>query len=390
MRLLFIMSASIALEKAIVVLKNLTTRNIIIDCIVTDNAKKMINCKDINTIIKGKVYTNRSEIKNKMLHINLTRIANLIVVCPSTANLIAKFSNGYADDLASTSLIASNKQIIMIPAMNSEMWNNYINQKNVSRLIKKGVEFIGPEYGNLSCGELGLGRLSEPKKIINILIQNIKKSELFKNKTCLITAGPTIEPIDSIRYISNYSSGKQGYEIARQMILLGAKVILISGPTNIQAPYSSKLIKIKTGKEMMDAVKKNIKVDIAIFAAAVSDISPIKTLNRKIKKEHLKKIIFKKNDDILHKICSLKKNRPKVVIGFAAETNNAIQNAKKKLLDKKCDAIILNKIDKNNKIFGKDMNKVSFIYKKKIINHKKTSKINVAKKITLLVNELLS
>ena len=389
MQLLFIMSASIALKKAVEVLKNLTARNIIINCIVTDNAKKMTDYRNIKIIIKGKVYTNKSESKNKMLHINLTRIADLIIVCPATANLIAKFANGYADDLASTSLIASNKQIIIIPAMNSEMWNNYINQKNISRLIKIGVEFIGPEFGQLSCGELGLGRLSEPKKIINILIQNIKKNNLFKNKTCLITAGPTIEPIDSIRYISNHSSGKQGYEIARQMILSGAKVTLISGPTNIPAPYNSKIIKVKTAKEMMRAVKKNINVDIAIFAAAVSDISPKKTLNKKIKKEYLENIFFKKNDDILSKISSLKRNRPKIVIGFAAETDNAIQNAKKKLLDKKCDAIILNKIDKKNKIFGEDTNKVSFIYKEKIISHKKTSKINVAKKIILLVNELL-
>ena len=256
MRLLFVMSASIALEKAVEVLKALTARNIIIDCIITDNAKKMTNYKNIQMVIKGKIYTNKSESKNKMLHINLTRAANLVVVCPATANLIAKFANGYADDLASTSLIAANKQIIMIPAMNSEMWNNHINQINISKLKKMGIDFIGPEYGRLSCGELGLGRLSESKKIINILIQNINKSKLLKDKTCLITAGPTIEPIDNVRYISNYSSGKQGYEIAKQMILSGAKVILISGPTNIQAPYNSRIVNVKTAKEMMSAEKK--------------------------------------------------------------------------------------------------------------------------------------
>ena len=152
MRLLFVMSASIALKKAIEVLKVLTARNIIIDCIITDNAKKMTDYKNIQKVIKGKIYTNKSESKNKMLHINLTRAANLVVVCPATANLIAKFANGYADDLASTSLIAANKQIIMIPAMNSEMWNNKINQKNVNKLKKLGVSFIGPERGRLSCG----------------------------------------------------------------------------------------------------------------------------------------------------------------------------------------------------------------------------------------------
>jgi len=314
----------------------------------------------------------------------------LIVVCPATANIIAKFANGYADDLASTSLIASNKQIIFIPAMNAEMWNNSINQKNVSKIKNIGIEFIGPDYGRLSCGEVGLGRLSDPKKISKILIQNLQKSQIFKNKKCLITAGPTVEQIDSVRYLSNHSSGKQGYEIAKQMILSGAKVTLISGPTNLQAPFKSKLIKIKTAKEMLKAVKANSKVDIAIFTAAVSDVSPTKSFKTKIKKENLKNIKLTKNKDILHEISSLKKNRPKIVVGFAAETNNHIKNARKKLLKKKCDAIIVNKIDKNNQVFGSDLNKVSFITKKTTLNFKKTSKINVAKKIIRLIDELQS
>ena len=170
-----------------------------------------------------------------------------------------------------------------------------------------GIEFIGPEYGRLSCNEIGLGRLSEPKNINKILLQNLKKSQIFKNKKCLITAGPTIEPIDSIRYLSNYSSGKQGYEIAKQMILSGAKVTLISGPTNLQPPYKSKLIEIKTANEMLNAVRKNLKVDIAIFTAAVSDNSPRKFNKNKIKKENMKNIALKQNKDILYEVSRLKK-----------------------------------------------------------------------------------
>jgi phosphopantothenoylcysteine decarboxylase / phosphopantothenate---cysteine ligase len=232
-----------------------------------------------------------------------------------------------------------------------------------------------------------LGRLSEPKNINKILLQNLKKSQIFKNKKCLITAGPTIEPIDSIRYLSNYSSGKQGYEIAKQMILSGAKVTLISGPTNLQPPYKSKLIEIKTANEMLNAVRKNLKVDIAIFTAAVSDNSPRKFNKNKIKKENMKNIALKQNKDILYEVSRLKKNRPKIIIGFAAETNNHISNAKKKLLEKKCDAIVVNKIEKNNKVFGSDMNKVSFITKNKITNLKKTTKRNIAKNIIDLIGD---
>ena len=387
MKILFIISASIAIKKCYGILAQLTNQKIFIDCIVTNNAKKMISSKDLKKNISGKIYSDSSEKNNTMFHIKLTRKTDLIVVCPATANIIAKYANGFANDLASTSLIASNKQIIFIPAMNAEMWNNSINQKNVSKLMKMGVEFIGPEYGYLSCNEIGLGRLSNDKKIQGILIQYLNRSKIFKNKKCLITAGPTLEPIDPIRYISNHSSGKQGYEVAKQMILSGAKVTLVSGPTNIQAPYQAKLIKVKTAKEMFTAVKKHSEVDIAIFTAAVSDASPRKLFNYKIKKENLKNIILKKNRDILQNISSLKKNRPNIVIGFAAETTNHINNAKKKLQSKKCDAIIVNKID-NNKVFGSDHNKVSFIKNNYVKNLKKMSKANVAKELIQFISQL--
>ena len=388
MHILFIITGSIAIIKCNEILKKLNKNKIIINCIITDSAKKMTNIKKIQENISGKIYYNESEKNNKMLHIRLTRKSDLVVVCPATANSIAKFANGYADDLASTSLIASNKQIIFIPAMNSEMWNNSINQKNVSKLLKIGVEFIGPDYGFLSCGEKGLGRMSAINKIVKILTKDLNKTQVFKNKKCLITAGPTIEKIDTVRYISNFSSGKQGYEIAKQMILAGAKVTLISGPTNLQPPLKAKIIKVQTANQMFNAVKANSKVDIAIFTAAVADFSPIKVSKTKIKKNNLKKIALKKNKDILYEISSLNKNRPKTIIGFAAETNNHIKNAKTKLLQKKCDVIIVNKINKNNKVFGSDMNKVSFISKNQILHLKKTSKTNVAKKIVTLVSKI--
>ncbi len=388
MKILFIISASVAIKKCKEIFEILSSNNISIDCIVTKNAKKMINLKELKKTISGKIYSDLDEKNNKMLHIDLTRKNNLVIVCPATSNIIAKYSNGIADDLASTALIASNKDVFFIPAMNSEMWNNKINQKNVSALKKLGIQFIGPEYGKLSCGEVGLGRLMNTKSITNSIIQRVSRTQIFKNKKCLITAGPTIEPIDPIRNITNNSSGKQGYEIARQMILSGAKVTLISGPTNIQAPLESKLIKVKTAKEMYNAVKKNLNVDIAIFAAAVSDFTPLNKSKNKIKKNDLKIIKLKKNKDIIKEVSHLKKNRPRVIIGFAAETRNHISNARKKLFEKKCDAIIVNKLDKYNDVFNSDFNKVTFITKKKKIDFKKMSKIKVAKHIVELIEKM--
>ena len=388
MKILFIITASIAIKKCNEILKKLYSKDIIVNCILTDNAMKMVNVNELQKNIKGRIFTNKSEKENKMLHIELSRKSNLIVLCPATANIIAKFANGLADDLASTTLIASDKKIIVIPAMNSEMWNNSINKKNVSILMKTGIEFIGPEYGNLACGEVGLGRLANSKKINDNLLAYLYKTKIFKNKKCLITAGPTLEPIDNIRYLSNYSSGKQGYEIARQMILFGADVTLISGPTNLQAPPKSKLIKVITAKEMYKAVKKNLKTDIAIFTAAVVDSIPIKISKIKIKKENFKKIDLKKNVDILYEISTLKSNRPKIIIGFAAETTDHIKNAKIKLIKKNCDAIVVNKIDKKNKVFGSDMNKISIITKVKILNYRKNSKVNIAKKIAEFIHQI--
>lgn len=386
MNLLFIMTGSVALKKCKDILNVLKNEKVIVDCILTKNAKKMIDIKKIKKNILGKVYFDYLDMKKGMLHINLTRKSDLIVVCPATANIIAKFSHGYADDLASTSLIASNKQILFIPAMNVEMWNNKINKKNIISLKKQGVEFIGPDYGKLSCGELGTGRLKDKDIIIKIILDYLRKSKKLNNKRCLVTAGPTVEKIDPVRYISNYSSGIQGYEIAKQLLLNGAKVYLISGPTNIDPPYNVNFIKVNSAKEMNEEVLKKTKIDIAIFTAAVSDIKIKGQKSNKIKKENLKKLILKKNPDIVKNFSIKNKKRKKTIIGFSAETDNHIKNARKKLFDKKCDLIVLNSINSNNNVFGSEYNKVSFITKNKIKKFPKMTKIDVAKK---LINQII-
>ena len=385
MKILFIITGSIAVSKCYDILNALKKNKIQVSCIITNNAKKLLNTSKINQNISGKIYTDRSEKKEKMLHINLSRKNNLIVVCPSTANTIAKFAKGYGDNLASTTLLASNKPIIFIPAMNTMMWNNPINKKNVQYLQSIGVDFIGPKIGKLKCGEYGIGRIEDVKHIVNILISRLKINKNFINKKFLITAGPTVENIDPIRYISNYSSGKQGYEIANQLAKKGADIILISGPTNIQPPSNVKLIKVRTADEMLSQTNKyNKKIDVAVFCAAVADFKIKKISSKKIKKSKLKSLKLIQNIDILKKISTQKKSRPKYVVGFSAETDSKIL-AKKKLKEKNCDMIVYNKISNNNKVFGLDENKISILTKNKIVNYAKSSKFKCA---TLIIDSI--
>jgi len=377
-KLLFIITASIAVSKCFEILDELKKNKIKVSCIITNNAEKLLNTNKLKKTLSGNLYNDASETKEKMLHIKLSRENDLIVVCPATANTIAKFANGYGDNLASTTLLASNKSIVFIPAMNTVMWNNPINMRNVQYLKSIGIDFIEPKIGKLKCGEFGKGRIEDTRNIISILISKFETNKQFINKKCLVTAGPTLENIDPIRYISNYSSGKQGYEIAKQLANRGAQVILISGPTNIQPPQNIKLIKVKTANEMFIQTNKyNKKIDIAIFCAAVADFKVKKISNKKIKKNTLTTLKLIKNVDILKKISTQKKNRPRFVVGFSAETDSKIL-ASNKLKEKNCDMIIYNKISKKNKVFGLDENKISILTNNKIINYSKLSKLKCA------------
>ena len=385
MKILFIITGSIAISKCYDILNKLKNNKIKVNCILTNNAKKIINISKLKENISGKIYIDVNERKRKMLHINLSRENNLIVVCPATANTIAKFANGYGDNLASTTLLASNKPIIFIPAMNTMMWVNPVNKKNIKYLKSIGIDFIGPKIGKLKCGEYGLGRIEDTKLIVNDLIYRLKRNNDFINKKCLITAGPTIENIDPIRYISNHSSGKQGYEIANQLAKKGAKVILISGPTKIQPPSNVKLIKVQTADEMFTQTNKyNKKIDVAVFCAAVADFKIKKINSKKISKKKLTTLKLIQNTDILKKISFQKNNRPEFIVGFSAETEDKII-AKNKLKEKNCDMIIYNQITKKNKVFGLNHNKISILTKNKIRDYAKSSKINCAK---IIINSI--
>ena len=387
--ILLIITGSIAASRCKEIITLLNNKEVKISCILTKEAKKYLKLSDIKILLKNRIFNDEDEKKNKMLHINLSRNNDIIVVCPATANSIAKFANGYGDNLASNTLLASNKKIIFVPAMNSFMWYNRINQNNIRLLKDYGHEIIGPKVGNLKCGEFGLGRIDNSKNIVNRILNRLENINLLKNKKCLVTAGPTIEMIDPVRFISNQSSGKQGYEIASQLVLYGANVTLISGPTNLDPPPNLKFIQIKSANEMYQKIRKISKIDIGIFTAAVSDFKNKNINKSKIKKSKNLNITLLKNIDILEKVGKNKTQRPKFLVGFAAETGG-ISNAKRKLIDKKCDMIVYNRINSKNKVFDSDYNKISIITKNQIKNYKKMTKVNCAKEIIKNINFYLS
>ena len=388
-KILFILSGSISAYKTLDLLRNLVKKNFEVETILTKSGSEFVSPLSISSITKRKIYQNmfsKKKIVNHMEHIQLSRNSDLIVVCPASANIIAKLANGFADDLASTTLAASNKKIFLVPSMNKKMWTNPANQENVKKLKERKINIIGPIEGNLACGEIGIGRITNIKKIEKEIEIFFKIKKIIKDKKILITAGPTFEPIDPIRYIGNFSSGKQGYEIAKAATLYGAKTILITGPTLESAPDIDILVKIQTAQDMLKQTinfcKKFKLIDVAICTAAVSDWK-INQSKRKYKKDEniFKKIKFKKNADILESISNLKNFRPKIVCGFSAETNNLILNSRKKLLEKNCDLIFANKISSKFNPMGNQKNQISLIGKNREENWKKMTKGEVGEKI---------
>ena len=388
-KILFILSGSISAYKTLNLLRNLVKKNFEVETILTKSGSEFVSPLSISSITKRKIYQNmfsKKKIVDHMEHIQLSRNSDLIVVCPASANIIAKLANGFADDLASTTLAASNKKIFLVPSMNKKMWTNPANQENVKKLKERKINIIGPIEGNLACGEIGIGRIPNIKKIEKEIEIFFKIKKIIKDKKILITAGPTFEPIDPIRYIGNFSSGKQGYEIAKAATLYGAKTILITGPTLESAPDIDILVKIRTAQDMLKQTinfcKKFKLIDVAICTAAVSDWK-INQSKRKYKKNEniFKKIKFKKNADILESISNLKNFRPKIVCGFSAETNNLILNSRKKLLEKNCDLIFANKISSKFNPMGNQKNQISLIGKNREENWKKMTKGEVGEKI---------
>ena len=364
-KILLIITGSIASYKALTLIRLIKNSNIDLSCILTKSAEKFVTPLSVSALTGEKVYSSLFNLDDEMEmgHIKLAKENDLIVVAPASANFLSKVSNGFADDLASTVLLATKSKTLFFPAMNTNMLNNYLIQKNINNLKKAGFDIFDTNSGDLACGEVGEGRFKEPEEIFSIIKEFIfKKEKIFRGLNALVTAGPTQELVDPIRYISNFSSGKQGYAFAKSLADMGANVCLVSGPTNIKKPDNiKKFIAVQTADQMLKACTKNIPSDIFISVAAVADWKLKEYQKNKIKKSK-KSLSFKFEENIdIVKYISKHNKRPKLVVGFAAETNNLKKNAIHKLKEKNCDLIIANEISKKNSVIGGDMNSV-YIY----------------------------
>ena len=389
-KILLIICGGISAYKSLEIIRLLKENGATIKTILTKSAKEFVTPLSVASLSQEKVYDElfSHENESEMDHISLSRWSDLILVAPATANTISKLSIGSSDDLASTVMLASDKEVFLVPAMNVRMWEHLSTKENLKKLIDFGYKIIGPEIGDMACGEYGQGKMTEPKEIIDNINQyffSIKKNKKLK---ALVTSGPTHEYIDPVRYITNKSSGKQGHEIAKSFKNKGFETTLISGPTNLEPISGINQINVNSAEEMLNAVLDNLPTDVAVFSAAVGDFKFKSKEKYKIKKKEMINLNLQKNIDILNHISKHNLLRPKIVIGFAAETNNLNYYAKKKLSEKNCDWIIANDVSNQDIGFGSDFNQVSIFYKN--MKYEKLPKMKKSLLAEKIVNKIIS
>ena len=374
-KILIIITGGIAAYKTLDLIRKLSKLNCEIKTILTKSGKEFVTPLSITSLSKNKVYTDLFSVENEseMDHISLSRWSDLILVAPASSNFLTKISNGFSDDLASTVIKASDKKVFLCPAMNVRMWEHASNKQSISTLKSYGYRILGPEIGEMACGEFGEGKMLEVDEIINQLELYFKQISKNKKLKAIVTAGPTQELIDPVRFITNRSSGKQGYEIANSLVENGFDTTLISGPTNLKPNDNLKLIKVKTGEEMYEKTMELLPCDLAIFTAAVSDFKIKKFNKEKIKKNKDLSFDLDLNPDILE-LVSKSNKKPKIVVGFAAESENLFDNARSKLEKKGCDLIVANDVSNNEIGFESDFNEVHLFYKDKNIDDEKIPK----------------
>lgn len=383
-KILIVICGGISAYKSLEFIRALRKNKAEIKTIITKSAKEFVTPLSITSLSQGKVYEDLFNPENEaeMDHISLSRWADLIVVVPATANTLSKLSNGTCDDLASTVILASNKKIFLVPAMNVRMWEHPSNQKNLNNLKEYGYKVIGPEIGDMACGEYGSGKMTEPSEIFKYVENYFKQLRRNNNLKALITAGPTREYLDPVRYITNKSSGKQGYELAKSFRDKGFDTTLISGKTNLKPVEGINYIEIETADQMLKETLNNLPVDVAVFSAAVADYKAKNYSKEKIKKSDQQNINLTKNVDIISYVSKHNSLRPKLTIGFAAETENIDENAKKKLSEKNCDWIIANDVSNEEIGFDSKYNQVKIFYKNNSSEYiEKMSKSLIAEEI---------
>lgn len=382
-RILLIVTGGVASYKALELLRLLVKDNFDLECVLTDNTKKFIHTLMFESLLGKKVFTELFSLNetSEMNHIQLANNFDLILVVPATANFIGKISNGLADDLASTILMATKTPTFFAPGMNVNMWENPVVKKNLQKLKDIGYRIINPLHGKLACGQIGVGKLVEINEIHKIVRKFFYSNNLLKGKKAIVTSGPSIEKLDPVRYLSNFSSGLQGYKIAEQLSRYGAETTLISGPTSIEKPDNVKIRNVDTGIDFLEASVDELPADIFISVAAICDFKMKKISKHKIKKNKNleKKFVFEKNVDVLKEISS-NNMRPSLVIGFSAETEELVTNTQRKLKEKRCDWFFGNLVS-NNQAFNTDRNKVCYVNESNIINWPMMKKEKVAEKI---------
>lgn len=364
-RILLIISGGIAAYKSLELIRRLRERGARVRAVLTRGGAEFVTPLSVASLTGEKVFTALFDLTDEaeIGHIQLSRAADLVVVAPASADLMAKMAAGLADDLATTLLLATDKPVLIAPAMNVRMWEHPATQRNLTQLMADKISTVGPNPGDMACGEYGMGRMAEPHEIVDAIEAALSGSHPLKGKRALVTAGPTHEPIDPVRYIANRSSGKQGYAIAEALARLGAETTLVSGPTALAHPAGVKFVGVETAQQMLAACEAALPADVAVCAAAVADWRVENVANAKLKKtpKGTPELKFAQNPDILAVLSIKGPKRPKLVVGFAAETENLIAHASAKRQAKGCDWILANDVSQETGVFGGENNTVHLI-----------------------------
>ena len=374
-RILLIVSGGVAAYKSLVLVRRLRERGASVRAVLTAGGARFVTPLALASLTGGKVYQDLFSLtdESEMGHIRLSREADLVVVAPATADLMAKMAAGLADDLASTALLATDKPVLVAPAMNVEMWGHAATQANIALLERRGVLRVGPGSGDLACGETGAGRMAEPEEIAAAIEAALagRAAGALAGLRALVTSGPTWEPIDPVRYIANRSSGKQGHAVAAALARHGAEVVLVAGPTQEPDPAQVRMRRVETAREMLDACMAALPADIAVCAAAVADWRVHAVAGGKLKKEPggPPALALAENPDILHRLAHLGNRRPPLVVGFAAETGQAVAHARGKRRRKGCDWMLANDVSPGAGVFGGERNTIHFIDEEDGVEH---------------------
>ncbi|MGF1454698.1 MAG: bifunctional phosphopantothenoylcysteine decarboxylase/phosphopantothenate--cysteine ligase CoaBC [Alphaproteobacteria bacterium] len=387
-RILLIIGGGIAAFKSVDLVRRLQERRAKVRVVLTPAARHFVTPLTLGALTADKVYTDLFDLTDEaeMGHIELSRDADLLVVAPATADLMARMASGMADDLASTALLATDKRVLIAPAMNVRMWDHPATQRNLATLTTDGILVVGPGHGDMACGEHGPGRMAEPLEIVAGIENALAPARApLAGRHVLVTAGPTHEPIDPVRYIANRSSGKQGYAIASSLAAAGARVTLVSGPTTLSDPQGVRIIRVETAREMLAACEAALPADAAIFTAAVADWRTAGMADQKLKKVEgggLPRLDLAENPDILATVSRHPTRRPRLVIGFAAETDQVLEHARAKRLRKGCDWLIANDVSPGTGVMGGDTNTIHLLTDHGVESWPTLSKTAVADRLT--------